>query len=119
MCGGRFWIWNVVGVYELLFNVGIGKCVFDVVERVVVYFFIVGERGGVLLGWCYLFFVGECLLGVDGEVSVVFMLDGMLFGVYELFLVLLIIKCCLLCMFSCYNWCIVYLIWFIFLFVNL
>lgn len=38
----------VIGKYELLFDVKIGKCFFDVIREMVVYFFFVGEGSGML-----------------------------------------------------------------------
>ena len=51
-------------------------------KRVVVYLFIVGERGGAPSGRCHPFPAGECPSGADGEVSVAFMPDGMPSGAH-------------------------------------
>src|SRR5699024_3445645 len=84
-------------------NAGTGKCVSDAVKRVVVYLFIVGERGGAPSGRCHPFPAGECPSGADGEVSVAFMPDGMPSGAHELLLALPTIKRCPLRMFSRHN----------------
>lgn len=84
-------------------NAGTGKCVSYAVERVVVYLFIVGERGGAPSGRCHPFPAGECPSGADGEVSVAFMPDGMPSGSHQLLLALPTIKRCPLRMFSRHN----------------